>query len=337
MADNGLARVFDVASTNLATEKLYRQPEMTDSADTRSVVDPDPVVDVIVVNFNAGGMLTDCVGAVLNSALPVRVLVEDNCSTDNSLEVLIGLYGHDRRLKVHRNHENLGFARASNLAAFSGTSPYLLFLNPDCNLGSRTLARLVEVMDSMPNVGICGCVVRDLNGVEQIATRRVIPDPWIGLARMLFIERLWPGLLGKRRLDLRTDPLPHEPSEVEAISGALMFVRRQAMEDVGLLDEGYFLHCEDLDWFVRFKQHGWPIYLVPDVDAIHHKGVCSSAHPIRVLWHKHQGMLRFFGKFQARDYSWPFRVLVIMGIWTHFGVISSFTLLRRQIARVVRK
>jgi len=310
---------------------------MTDSVNNQLLSVPEPILDVIVVNFNAGDLLSECVGAVLSSSLPVRVFVEDNCSSDHSVETLISLYGHDSRVKVRRNRSNLGFSQASNLAAISSTSRYVLFLNPDCNLGPRTLARLVGFMDSTPSAGMCGCVVRDLNGVEQIATRRVVPDPWLGLARMLFIERLWPGVLGERRLDLRTDPLPQKPIEVEAISGALMFVRRRAMEEVGLLDEGYFLHCEDLDWFVRFKRHGWPIYLVPDVDAVHHKGVCSSAHPIRVLWHKHRGMVRFFGKFQARDYSWPFRVLVVMGIWTHFGFISSFTLLRRQIARFVRK
>ena len=75
-----------------------------------------------------------------------------------------------------------------------------------------------------------------------------------------------------------------------------MLVSRKAMTEVGMLDNGYFLHCEDLDWFVRFRQHGWSIYLVPDVYAIHHKGVCSSRQPLRVQWHKHRGMMRFFSQ-----------------------------------------
>jgi GT2 family glycosyltransferase len=298
---------------------------------------PPPTVDVIVINYNAGALLSDCIGAVLRESLPLRVIVGDNASTDASLAILESRYGHDPRLQVLRNRENLGFARASNLAALAGCSAYVLFLNPDCIVEPGTLQRLIGFMDSMPNAGMCGCIVRDLNGVEQIATRRVIPDPWIGLARMVFIERLWPKLLGNRRLDLRSEPLPEEPLEVEAISGALMFVRRQAMREVGLLDEQYFLHCEDLDWFVRFKRQGWPIYLVPDVDAVHHKGACSSGHPIRVLWHKHQGMMRFFNKFQAKDYAWPFRALVFVGIWMHFAAISAVTFVRQQTGRRAQK
>lgn len=294
--------------------------------------EPLPTVDVIVINYNAGALLSDCIKAALNTSLPLRVIVGDNGSTDESLSILESQHGHDPQLVILKNRENLGFARASNLAAQHGSSAYALFLNPDCIVQPGTLQRLVEFMDSMPTVGMCGCIVRDLNGIEQIATRRVIPDPWIGLARMLFIEHLWPQLLGNRRLDLRSEPLPAEPVEVEAISGALMFVRRQAMSEVGLLDEQYFLHCEDLDWFVRFKRRGWSIYLVPDVDAVHHKGVCSSGQPIRVLWHKHQGMTRFFNKFQANDYSWPFRVLVLLGIWAHFAAISMVTFARRWFA-----
>lgn len=314
---------------------------MTDFEDDKSrlttCLDSETAVDVVVINFNAGSLLGDCIGAVLNAQIPIHVIVGDNGSTDNSLESLNNCYGDDPRLEIRKNHSNLGYARASNIAAASGRSAYVLFLNPDCVLEPKTLPRLVQFMDSMPNVGMCGCIVRDLNGVEQIATRRVIPDPWIGLARMLFIERLWPKLLGTRRLDLRSEPLPEGPVEVEAISGALMLVRRQAIMDVGLLDERYFLHCEDLDWFVRFNRHGWAIYLVPDVDAFHRKGGCSSNHPIRVLWHKHQGMTRFFRKFQAKDYSWLFRVLVFFGIWTHFAVVSSVAFARRWMARLSQK
>ncbi len=291
---------------------------------------PVPALSVIIVNFNAGVLLSECVGAVLASDVPIEVLVSDNCSSDDSLSLLRASFGGDPRLRILENVENLGFARGNNVAVDQTRARYLLFLNPDCIVGPGTLARMVEFMDATPGAGMAGCIVRDPGGTEQVASRRVIPDPWIGLARLLHIERIWPSLLTGKRLDRTDEPLPDRPVQVEAISGAFMVVRRQALTDVGMLDEGYFLHCEDLDWFVRFRNRGWPIYLVPDVEAVHHKGVCSASRPMAVLWHKHRGMARFFRKFQFRDYPLPLSALVVLGIWVHFAAAISLAWLRQE-------
>jgi GT2 family glycosyltransferase len=120
---------------------------------------------------------------------------------------------------------------------------------------------------------------------------------------------------------------------VEAISGAFMLVRRRAMEDVGPMDEDYFLHCEDLDWFVRFRKAGWPIYLVPDASAVHYKGICSISRPMTVLWHKHKGMHRFFRKFQFRDYPLPLSLLVLLGIWLHFAAVVPPVWVKQQFGK----
>jgi GT2 family glycosyltransferase len=100
-----------------------------------------------------------------------------------------------------------------------------------------------------------------------------------------------------------------------------MLVRRAALDRVGPLDEGYFLHCEDLDWFARFAGSDWQVYFVPDAEVVHHQGSCSTARPLAVEWHKHRGMVRFFRKFQFRDYPLPFSLLVLTGIWAHFGML----------------
>ncbi len=110
-------------------------------------------------------------------------------------------------------------------------------------------------------------------------------------------------------------------------------VRKVALDEVGPLDEGYFLHCEDLDWFVRFARAGWGIYLVPDAEVVHYKGACSLSRPVRVEWHKHRGMARFFRKFQFRDYPLPFSLLVLAGIWVHFGIAALLNGLRQRVQR----
>jgi len=294
---------------------------MSESVPSQVTPAPPPQLAVIVVNYNAGALLADCVEAVLASPVRLDLIISDNGSTDGSLAMVRERYGRDLRVTLVENGANLGFAGGNNRVLPIAAAPYLLFLNPDCIVGADTLRRMLSFMDVTPDAGMAGCVVRNPDGSEQTASRRAIPDPWIGLVRTLRLDRLWPRIAAGRRLDLTDEPLPNVPTKVQAISGSFMLVRRAALDEVGPMDEGYFLHCEDLDWFVRFDRAGWGIYLVPDVEVVHHKGACSTSRPLRVEWHKHRGMARFFGKFQRADYSLPFALLVHLGIWAHFGLL----------------
>lgn len=288
-----------------------------------------PEVSVIIVNFNAGPLLAECVSAVLTSDVAVEVLVSDNGSRDESIGRLEACHGHDQRLRIFRNRANLGFARGNNQVLEQATAPYVAFLNPDCLVEATTLGRMHRFMEATPAAGIVGGIMRNPDGSEQVASRRVNPNPWIGLIRLAGLERLLPHWAGHLGLNQLGGALPDQPVAVEAISGALMFVRRQALEEVGPLDEGYFLHCEDLDWFVRFRQAGWRLYLIPNAEAVHHKGACSGDRMLSVAWHKHRGMTRFFRKFQYDRYWWPFSQLVLVGIWAHFVAYVMGALSRR--------
>ncbi|MGB5736625.1 MAG: glycosyltransferase family 2 protein [Thiohalocapsa sp.] len=290
---------------------------------------PAPELTVIVVNYNAGLLLAECVAAVLDSQVRVQVLVSDNGSTDRSIEMLRTRLRGEPRATVVENDTNLGFAGGNNQVLGLALAPYVLFLNPDCIVGPQTLSDMLDFMNSTPDAGMAGCIIRNPDGSEQVATRRLIPDPWIGLVRVLHLHRLWPRLADGRRLDLTEQPLPEAPVAVAAISGSFMMVRRQALDAVGPLDEGYFLHCEDLDWFVRFGHGDWRIYLVPHVEVVHHKGACSQGRQLFVEWHKHRGMTRFFRKFQFKDYPLPFSLLVVFGIWVHFLSLSVVQMVRR--------
>ncbi len=291
-------------------------------------------VSVIVVNFNAGDLLAVCVGAALGSDVPAEVIVSDNGSTDGSLSKVRERFGANPRLTLVENGENLGFSAGNNLVLDRASAPYLLFLNPDCMVQRDTLGHLLAFMDATPDAGMAGCVIRNPDGSEQTASRRQIPDPWVGLVRFLHLDRLSPKLTREKRLNLLDEPLPERPVQVAAVSGSFMLVRRAALEAIGPLDEGYFLHCEDLDWFARFARSKWKIYFVPNIEVVHHLGVCSKARPVRVEWHKHRGMVRFFRKFQAGGYPLPFRLLVVAGIWGHFGVLVLAEVIRRAVAGV---
>lgn len=111
---------------------------------------------------------------------------------------------------------------------------------------------------------------------------------------------------------------------MEAISGAFMLVKRSSLETVGPLDTGYFLHCEDLDWCMRFKQAGYLILFVPDVVITHVKGGCSVNRPVFVEWHKHKGMVRFYRKFFQKRYPSVLLFLVYVAVWIRFLLKSSY-------------
>jgi GT2 family glycosyltransferase len=279
-------------------------------------------LDVIIVNYNAGNVLIDTVQSVLQSDVDARIVISDNGSGDGSIAALLRTFGEDPRLCVVENGTNLGFAAANNRVLSLASAPYVLFLNPDCIVAPRALAEMLRFMDATPCAGMSGCVIRNPDGSEQRASRRRIPDPWSALLQLFRLHSLWPAQKGGTATATGL-PLPPDPTEVEAISGSLMLVRREALNAVGPLDEGYFLHCEDLDWFVRFRELGWRIYLVPGAEAIHHQGTCSRTSPIRVEWHKHRGMARFYAKFQARRHGWAFNLVVLAGIWTHFALVGS--------------
>ena len=156
----------------------------------------------------------------------------------------------------------------------------------------------MRVLKSDDTAGMVGGLLINADGSEQGGGRRAVPTPWRSFVRAFGLSHFanrWPKLF--LIFICTNNPLPVEPIEVEAISGACMLVKREAVEDVGALDEEYFLHCEDLDWYMRFRQKDWKILFVPSARISHIQGVCSRNRPIFVEWYKHKGMVRFYGKF----------------------------------------
>ncbi len=292
--------------------------------------EPQPILSAVIVNFNAGPLIARAIDGVLATSLPTEVIVSDNGSSEGSLAPVLTLADGDPRVKVLRNGANLGFARANNLAFAQSRGAYLLVLNPDCIPQPGAIERVVEVLGSNPAAGMAGCLIQNPDGSEQRGCRRRLPTPLASLAVFLRLDRVGAS---RGAVNLNREPLPTEPVAVEAISGAFMLVRRQAVETVGPFDEGYFLHCEDLDWCARFHQAGWKILFVPDAQAVHFQGGCSRDRPLFVLWHKHRGMARFYRKFQARQYGLAFGALVMLGIWGRFTLLAVPALVRALFRR----
>ena len=280
--------------------------------------------DVVIVNYNSGALLTDCVTSVLKAGAAHAIIV-DNASNDTSLNCLERAYQADARIIIIRNHANLGFAKACNIGAQVSSAPYILFLNPDTTIEESTINRMIEVIDSEHDIGMVGGMLCNMDGTEQPGGRRVFPTPRRAFIRAFGLSQLgryFPTLFSD--FLLHKEPLPTEPVRVEAISGACMLVSRETLEDVGPLDEGYYMHCEDLDWCMRYWQKGWQVFFVPDAKIYHVWGGCSRSRPIFVEWHKHKGMMRFYRKFFHHQYPGILMWLVGLGVWLRFGLIAIY-------------
>jgi GT2 family glycosyltransferase len=274
--------------------------------------------DAIIVNYNAGASLRRAVSSALDEGA-ARVIVVDNGSRDDSL-VAVRRDVDRRMVTIVEVGRNAGFAAACNIGIGQSEAPHLLFLNPDCTLGGGALTQLQAVLESEASIGMVGGRLCDPDGREQRGGRRRFPTPrlaWDQIAARLRPKRTGQGFLQHE------EPLPERPVDVEAISGACMLVKREAVSAAGAWDEGYFLHCEDLDWCRQFAARGWRVVFVPDALVYHEKGVSSRSRPIFVEWHKHRGMLRFYRKWQSRQYSWATSMLVAAGIWTRFAVVAA--------------
>ena len=280
-------------------------------------------VSAIIVNYNAGELLYACVNSLLNCPLKIEIIVVDNASSDGSLEALNDF----AETTIIRNQANIGFSAGCNVGVKHANADYLLFLNPDCSITPDAIEQMLSCLQTHQQAGMVGGLLVNSDGTEQAGGRRAVPTPWRSFVRAFGLSKLgnqWPRLFFD--FYLHKQPLPIQPIEVEAISGACMLVKRDAVNDVGLWDEGYFLHCEDLDWCMRFRQKGWTIMFVPTARIIHALGMCGRNRRIFVEWHKHKGMIRFYRKFFRHRYPGALMALVVVGVWLRFSLVAAYHL-----------
>lgn len=227
-------------------------------------------VSVIIVNYNVREYLANALESLRPALKGLRseVIVVDNASTDGSVAMMRRSFP---RVQLIPSPENLGFARANNLAIRKARGRYLLLLNPDTVVQEDTVRVMLAHLETHPDVGIAGCKILNPDGTFQLAARRSFPTPWVAAARILGLSRLFPSstLFGRYNLTYRSTETTYD---VDAVSGSFMFVRREAIDRVGGLDERFFMYGEDLDWCYRIAQAGWRVRYVHTTSIIHYKG-----------------------------------------------------------------
>ncbi|HWS25927.1 MAG TPA: glycosyltransferase family 2 protein, partial [Xanthomonadales bacterium] len=260
-------------------------------------------VAAVVVNYHTGPLLRDCLRRVLRCPELAELVLVDNGSTPGEIDALLGEL-NDRRIVRLDLPSNPGFAVACNRGARASQSPWLLFLNPDCLVEPDTLERLGRSARADESLAMLGALLVDTEGRPDPASLRRDPLPRRAIATALGLDRL-------AAIEGVSIPIPADtsaPVPVDAISGALMLVRRDAFNAARGFDEGYFMHAEDLDLCRRVRELDFQVCCDPGVRVVHVKGVSSRRRPLRVELAKHRGLLRYFDKFDAPRTAWPLRV-----------------------------
>jgi GT2 family glycosyltransferase len=282
-------------------------------------------VAAVIVNYHTGPLLGDCLRRVLRCPELAEVVLVDNGSAPGEIDALLAEIG-DRRILRLDLPSNPGFAVACNRGARACQSPWLLFLNPDCLIEADTLDRLGRTARARERLAVLGALLVDTQGRPDPASLRRDPLPARAIASALGLDRF-------DAIDGVPLPIPFgqtDPLRGDAISGALMLVRRDAFNAARGFDEGYFMHAEDLDLCRRIRELGYEVWCDPGVRVVHVKGVSSRRRPLRVEIAKHRGLLRYFDKFDAPQTAWPLRVLIRLGAWLRLSFAVLRTFLRRS-------
>jgi len=284
-----------------------------------------PDLLIVIVNYNTCDLLRDCLASIYESRgdFSYRVCVIDNSSSDNSVAMVRQEFP---QVQLIASPINGGYAYANNLGLMAfgfQDSPlarhpsslvprYALLLNADTLLPPSALQEMIDFMDAHPEAGAAGPRLVREDGSLDLACRRSFPSPSAFFYRMLGLSKLFPKSRRFGRYNL-TYLDPDELTEVDSVVGAFMMVRAEAIHQVGLLDESFFLYGEDLDWAYRIRKAGWKIYYNPQVTVLHVKAA-STRHSLRARYEFYRAMHVFYRKHYAATTPFWLHWLIITGI-----------------------
>jgi N-acetylglucosaminyl-diphospho-decaprenol L-rhamnosyltransferase len=292
---------------------------------------PTPDLEVVIVSHGAEELLRRCLRSLREhpAAGATRITVVDSGSPDGTPDMVAREFAEVRLLR----RGNIGFSAANNLVLRESEADAVLLLNPDTEVYAGTLDAALARLRADSRIGMVGVKLVLESGELDHACKRSFPTPLSALAHFTGIGRgegASEALSQYRATDLGDD----EAGEVDAVNGAFMLCRTAAVQEVGLLDEGYWLYMEDLDWCHRFWDAGWKVFYEPAGVALHVKGASSGAHrrPKQEIAF-HRGMARFYRRFDAPRHNPLLSAAVYAGIGAKLALSLTHTAISRPMGR----
>ncbi|WP_109210445.1 MULTISPECIES: glycosyltransferase family 2 protein [Microbacterium] len=287
-------------------------------------------LDVVIVTYASRDLIRECLGSLFASPprIPMNVVVVDNDSPDDTVEVVTSEFPS---VNVVARPTNDGFAVANNVALRQSGAEYVLVLNPDTRIEPGTLDHLIGEMAADKTIGVLGCRLLTADGTLDHASKRSFPSP-VTAAKYFLMKAA-----GRTGSDYVRPDIPDDGrADVDAVNGAFMLLRGDAMRGVGLLDEKYWMYGEDLDWCARFLAAGWRVVYDGRVVAHHLKGGSTSGRrPLKLNYHFHRSMLLFYRDHVSRGVVLV-DVAVAAGVWARFGASALASAVQRLVRTSAR-
>ena len=277
---------------------------MTQSVSNNPV--PGPTLSIIIVAWNTRELLAQCLESFCQEvqalqAAGVETLVVDNSSRDGSAQMVRERFPW---VKLIENQTNLGFARGNNQAVHQSRGRYVLLLNPDTEVKAGALQKLVGFMEAHPRAGGAGARLLNPDGTLQPSCYQEPTLPrefW----RMFHLDAVIPyGAYRMATWDL------DKPRPVEVVQGACLILRREVLNQVGLLDEGYFIYSEEVDLCHRLRQAGWGLYWVPQAQVVHYGGQSTKQVAADMFLQLYGGKIRYFRKHYGQPATWVYKSIL---------------------------
>ena len=291
-------------------------------------------LSIIIVNYETFHLTKQTIESVINRdhKFSYDIYVVDNASEDGSFEKLKKTFFKEidtGLIKFILNSENKGFAQANNLAIKRTNSKYVLLLNSDTIVVDDCLEKSLGYMKKHSDTGVLGCKVMLKDNTLDKACRRSFPDFYVSFYRMTGLSKLFPKSKRFGRYNL-TYLDEDDTYEVDCVMGAFMLIRSKAIEEVGLLDEKFFMYGEDIDWCYRIKNCDWKIIYYSNATIIHYKGASNSKKQNRrMIYEFYRAMYIFYNKHYKDQYPWITTAATYMGIWS----ICKLKLFKNYITR----
>lgn len=282
-------------------------------------------VSILIVNYNTCRLTLDCLRSVMDSDTnySYEIILIDNHSSDGSIESIRSEFP---KVTLIANEENTGFARANNQGIAVASGRYVLLLNSDTVVRKDTLETMVSFMDGRPDLGASGCKIILPDGSLDKACKRGFPTPAASFYYAFGFSKLFPDRARFNGYQLGyLDPDQDYP--VDCLVGAFMLLRRETIDEVGGLDEEFFMYGEDLDWCFRIKEAGWGIYYYPQTSIVHLKGGSARRRPFKIVYEFHRAMILFHRKHYSKRYNRMINGAVYAGV----GVKFALSLLRNAL------